>query len=351
MTSLNPEIKEKADRISSAKFKHTALSNEFIKTMVKLSWLHTYKMISETGTHPKDGWFFVGNNQVESMSLDTGPLSASDVLKNKIDLPSLPQVFEQITEVMSDPNSSAGDFADIIIKDPALSARILRIVNSAFYGFRSRVDTISHAVSIIGTNDLYSLSLSMSVLKMFDNIPGHVVDMKSFWQHAIACGIIAKTIAEHQGFSNTERFFVTGLLHDIGRLVLYKYLPDETGGALTRAGLNDSLLFQSESEVLGFNHSRIGGMLMKKWRLPSRLEHMVRFHHKPENSSYIHETAIIHVSDILANAFDFGSSGERFVPPLSEEIRDVLSLPPDLVQKAVDQATDQINDVTHMLMS
>jgi hypothetical protein len=90
---------------------------------------------------------------------------------------------------------------------------------------------------------------------------------------------------------------------------------------------------------------------MKKWHLPPRVEHMVRFHHKPENSSYIHETAIIHVSDILSNAFDFGSSGERFVPPLSEEVWDLLNLPAGLVEKAVDQTRGQINDVTQILTS
>lgn len=354
MTSLHPEIKNKAIQRSKIKFKHTDLSNEFIKQMVKLSLRKTARVISETGSVPKDDQLFsniTSYNKDELAAVDTEPISASNVIKNKIDLPSLPHVFGQITEIMSDLNSSASDFAEIISKDPALSARMLKIVNSAFYGFRSRVDTISRAVAIIGTNDLYSLSLSMSVLKIFDNIPDHFVDMQSFWQHCIACGIIAKIIATHQGFLNTERFFVAGLLHDIGRLVLYKYLPNETKRALVQAGLNGDLLFKSESRVLGFNHSRIGGMLMKKWHLPPELDHMVRFHHKPESSSFFHETAIIHVSDILTNAFDFGTSGERFVPPLSKEVWDVLKLPAGLIEKIVDQTNDQIVEVTQILTS
>jgi HD-like signal output (HDOD) protein len=354
MTSLNPEIKNKAAQISKLKFKHTDVSNEFMKQMLKLSLLQTAALISETGKAPKEGHLFskgTSYNQDEAAAVDTEPISASHVIKNKIDLPSLPNVFRQITEVMSDPNSSAKDFAEIISKDPALSARLLRIVNSAFYGFRSRVDTISRAVAIIGTNDLYSLSLSMSVLNIFDNIPDEFVDMHSFWKHCIACGMIAKIIATHQGFSNTEQFFVAGLLHDIGRLVLYTYLPDETNKALVHARLNGDLLFKSESKILGFNHSRIGGMLMKKWRLPPRLDHMVRFHHKPETSSFIHETAIVHVADIVSNAFDFGTTGERFVPPLSKEVWDVLNLPTSLIEKVVDQTNDQIAEVTQILTS
>ena len=195
-------------------------------------------------------------------------------------LVSLPHIFTEINRVISDPRSSAVHVADVISKDPNLTARLLRIVNSAFYGFPSKIDTISRAVTILGSKELSTLALGTSVLNIFNDIPADLVDMKSFWEHSVACGIAARMIGSYKNIANTERLFVAGLLHDIGRIIIYKYLPSEGREMLLYAQQTDCLLRSAEMEVLGFDHGQIGAMLMQKWKLPVILEQALGYHHQ-----------------------------------------------------------------------
>jgi putative nucleotidyltransferase with HDIG domain len=272
------------------------------------------------------------------------------LLRNQIKLPSLPTIFSQIVELMSDPNSSANDFSDVISKDPSLTARLLKIVNSVFYGYRSKVDTISQAVLIIGTNELYALCLSTSVLTMFKNIPSTLVNMTSFWKHSIGCGIVAKKIAAFKKEANLEKFFVAGLLHDIGRLIIYNELPGPAHKAISLAGQHNELLYNAETEILGFHHAKIGGRLMNKWKLPSKLDDMIQFHHHPENASEHSDTAIIHISDIIINALKFGSSGEQFVPPLNPIAWKTVGLPAGMLPEIVQETASDIDELSSILI-
>ena len=151
-----------------------------------------------------------------------------EIIKGNEDLPSLPAIFNEVNEAVDDPRSSMGDIAEIISSDISLSARILRLVNSAFFGFPSRIDTISHAVTIIGTQQLRDLVLATAVIDLFRGIPSELVDMRSFWQHSISCGIASRILSSYHREANIEHFFVAGLLHDLGRLILYIKIPDQT---------------------------------------------------------------------------------------------------------------------------
>ena len=151
--------------------------------------------------------------------------------------------------------SSAQAIGDVIGADPALSARLLRLANSPYYGIPSRVETISRAVTILGMKELYSLALTVSVISAFKDIPNQLVNMASFWRHSVTCGVIARTIAEIKGLSDRETLFVAGLLHYIGRLLLYQRAPAHAMGVLACARRSGSLLFQAEKEVMGLDHA------------------------------------------------------------------------------------------------
>lgn len=249
------------------------------------------------------------------MSLTPGKL-----VKGSIRLSSLPEVYFRINDVMNDPNSSFGDIANVISSDVSLSARLMKIVNSAFYGFPEKIETITHAVAIVGTRQLHDLALSTTILSSFKGVPEKHINMNSFWRHSITCAIAARLIAIHNREPNPERLFLAGILHDIGRLILLENLPDEAGKIMERFAKEDKLLHQLERDTLGFDHADIGAALMKTWNLPESLMEIIAFHHDPLGASnFAYEASIIHLADILAKSMQAGSSGDLSIPPLEPD--------------------------------
>jgi HD-like signal output (HDOD) protein len=245
-------------------------------------------------------------------------LSARELIERCPTIASLPSIYHRLTEVMSDPYSSAADFGAIIQDDTGLTARLLQLVNSAFYGLPQKMDSVTQALSVVGTNQLHDLALATSVLTMFKNIPPELVDMESFWKHSLACGVAARTIATQRREPNVERLFVAGLLHDVGRLLILMANPDDGRASIERARAEQRLLVEVEREVMGYDHAVVGRLLMNAWGLPIGLQEPVGYHHDPKKAQrFPIETAIIHVGDIIAHALLLGNSGERFVPPLS----------------------------------
>ncbi len=271
--------------------------------------------------------------------------------RHLLELPTLPMLLFRINEIMAKPTSSANDIAAVISKDTALTARILRIVNSAFYGFPSRIDSVSRAVAIIGTRQLSMLASGISVVRMFRDIPSDMMDMDSFWRHSIGCGVHARIIASYHGIQNTERLFLSGLLHDIGRLILYSYEPRPARYAIVKARRIDSAVREVECEELGFDHAETGGMLLKRWKLPVLIEHAVRYHHTPQEAPYPLEPSILHMADIMTHAMAIGSSGERFVPPLDHYAWEGMGISVNALESIIRQADRQINEIFEFFCS
>jgi putative nucleotidyltransferase with HDIG domain len=252
---------------------------------------------------------------------------------------SLPGVYLRLSEVVSDSRSSAADMGRVIADDPGLTARLLRLVNSAMYGFPSKIETVSHAISIVGTAQLQDLALATSVIRLFGGMPESLVTMESFWRHSVACGVTARAIATRRREQNVERYFVAGLLHDIGRPIMYMQVPDEARAAILRSRESGEPLFLVEHCLLGFDHTHVGQALLDLWKLPASLRESVANHHHPERSRrFPVETAVVHVADLIANALGLGSSGEPGVPPLDSQAWECIGLPPAAVEDILDEA-------------
>ena len=274
-----------------------------------------------------------------------------DLLRGYVEVSSLPLIHLRLEEAINNPKKSMSDIAKIIRDDPGLTARLLRIVNSAFYSFPSRVETISQAVTIVGTQQLSALALATSVMKMFKGLPEDLVNMDSFWRHSIACGLAARQLGTVRREANAERFFVAGMLHDIGRLVMFTKLTEPSREILTIAKQEQRLLYEIERERLGFTHAVVGGVLLQTWKLPTSLEETVMYHHNPTAATrFPIETAIIHVADVIVHAMDLGSSGERFVPPLEAEAWDRLNLTPSVLASVEEQIDLQYQDALHTML-
>jgi HD-like signal output (HDOD) protein len=235
-------------------------------------------------------------------------------------LPSLPTVFYELGKAIDDPYASIDNVAAILRKDQGLASRLLKLTNSALYGFPSRIGTLEEALQLVGMQELRDLALATCVISMFSGLPPKLVNVFKFWQHSVACGVASAVMAEQRHDPLPERFFVGGLLHDVGRLVLFLKAPNESLQILERCQQTEALAVKVENEILGFNHSELGAALLETWSMPLPLVEMVRHHHTPVQSrSAPCEAAVVHFADFLVNTLGIGDGGEFIIEPLSEE--------------------------------
>ncbi len=276
---------------------------------------------------------------------------ATELVRSVKTIYSLPATFYRITEVVDDPNSSVDDIAEVISSDQSLSIRLLKLANSSFYGFPSKIDTISHAVTLIGGAQLRDLAQATSVISMFKGVPPDIVSMESFWKHSIGVGITSRLLAARRREPNTERFFVSGLLHDIGRLVIFEKLTDKARIFVELAKSKKIALVAAEREVLGFDHTDVGGALAETWNLPARLQEGIRVHHKFSSvARFALEAAVIHTGDVIAHCLALGTSGENLVPPLNPQAWAQIGLADDDLPILCDEATRQIEEVIQVML-
>ena len=265
--------------------------------------------------------------------------------EKKIRLPEIPSVISELNEVIANPLSSAQDIANVVNISPSLAAILLKIVNSALYSCPSKIDKLSQAVTLIGTKEIYGLALYISVTSIFRKIPKEIINMHAFLRHSIACSIIARILAAHKNMPQTEQLFLSGLLHDLGRVLLYIYFPEDSLNILSYSQESDKLLYEVENEYLGCNHIHFGKHLMQHWKLPLTLENNVFHHHNPSAAQYPIPATIVHLADILAHGLEMGSSGERFVPPLDYKAWEDLGLTISVFEVAVKQAIHQFDSL------
>jgi len=272
------------------------------------------------------------------------------LLKGLVELSSLPFIYIKINEAVNNPRSSIKDISDIISGDPGLTARLLRLVNSAFYGFPSKIETVSRALLMVGTQQMRDLALATSVMSLFKGIPGHLVSMESLWRHSVACGLAARMLAVRQYEANAELFFTAGIIHDIGRLVIYKKIPETAQEMILRCKDSKEPLYLVEKEMLGFDHSDLGRMLAQSWNLPLSLEEVLACHHFPcEAKQYPVEAGVVHIADYIAHSIQLGDSGEQYIPPLDEKVWKLVDIPASVLSSTSDQLRIEFEDVVQSL--
>ena len=266
----------------------------------------------------------------------------------EVRLPEIPSIVFELNEIAASPYASAGDVGGVVNKSPSLTTLLLRIVNSAFYGFPSKIDSVSRAVTLIGSKEIAGLALGISVMKVFRDIPENVMDMHSFLRHSLACGTIARILAAHRNMKRTEQMFVAGLLHDIGRLIVYKYFPDQAKALLAYGAGSGRSLYELERRFLGCRHTETAAHLLSTWRFPFALGDTVAFHHEPSLAKERDEATIVHLADIIANALGLGTSGERVVPGFDYEAWERLGMSPSIFTVVVRQAVHQLGSVERL---
>lgn len=284
------------------------------------------------------------------MSLSEHPTTLERILDETSTVYSLPLFYERLNETINHPRSSIDDISKIITEDQGLTARLLRLANSPMFGCYARVDSITKAVTIIGTQQLRDLALAASVMGVFKGIPEDLLNMTSFWRHSIACGIIARSLAVYLRESNVERLFVAGMLHDVGQIVLAAARPVISRELLEVQQNAGRLYLELEQERLGFDHAELGGALLKKWKIPASIGEPVACHHNPGSAEQFRlETALIHLADIICQAMEFGQGAEWGVPPLDQHSWERLGLSPHVLGTVLKQSESQISETFSIL--
>ena len=276
----------------------------------------------------------------------------TDLVRSKrTELPTLPVIVENILGTARSERSSAKDLAYFIEKDQAISNKILRLANSAYYGLMKKVDSISRAITVIGFNEIISLTIGMSVFSTFHQKDTHgIFDMRDLWLHSIGCASAAKEVAKKRGLRETEQFFLNGILHDMGKIILAVYFPKEYRAVLEDAKETKTLLYHKEKEILGIDHSMISGLLMEIWHFPESILLPTRFHHNSVECpiTYRHHAMIIELADFLCQKAQIGHSGNPAIPK-SERIGVKLGISLRDMEMIVSELNDQRSKIEEFL--
>ncbi len=259
------------------------------------------------------------------------------IISNIRNLPTPPIVFHQIQKVINDPNVSANQVAGILSEDPAMSVKVLKLTNSAFYGLSREVDSVRQAVVIVGLEAIKNLVLSASVLDMFKDKNVDQDFQEKHWRHSLAtgfcCRIVARQIKDH-GFIDADAAFSAGLLHDMGKMVIICFLDDERekirAAHKQEPGLSD---FEIEDKTIGFNHAQVGGFLTELWKLPQVLSDAISFHHTPFESEQENQLCyMLNVSNYIAKKTFYVDEDEAQIGSVDQKVLGHLNIKEEKIE-------------------
>jgi putative nucleotidyltransferase with HDIG domain len=285
------------------------------------------------------------------MATATKEGSWKGVLERIHSFPTLPMIVNKVNELVSMPDTSPKDIESVVIKDQVLTGKLLRLVNSPFYGFPKEINTISRAVGIIGFDALRNLVFSTSVIRLFKSKGSNSFQPVEFWKHSIGTAIAAKELARQMGEKQIEEYFVGGLVHDIGKLIHDEYFGPDFRRACDLAVQQGILLREAEEQIMHFTHDQSGGLLVKQWNLHPRLIAMVASHHEPSKvREYQREVGVIHLADILCRAKGMGSGGDNKIPLVDHPTWDALGLTLGDVEQVMGRMEQSFGPATAFLI-
>jgi len=263
------------------------------------------------------------------------------------ELPTLPDVVARLNRLISDPRTSAADINDLISRDMALSAKILKLVNSPYYGFPRRITTITYAVVILGFNAVRNLALSVSILEVFDRKSERGFNIRELWKHSLGAALAASALARRAESGLQDDAFTAALLHDIGKVAMNQFRKEDLRRVTAEVEAADCLFLEAERRHLFYDHAQLGGALLEHWNLPPQIANAVRCHHMPGGAnSDARLCAIVHFSDLMARCLFIGNGGDRRIPRLDEAAWQNLGLSWPEIAKTAEKLGDEIESAS-----
>lgn len=269
----------------------------------------------------------------------------------------LPEVTLRIIELVEDPTSTAQDLHGVISNDPALSSRILKVVNSSFYGLPGQIASINRAIVMLGLNAVKNIAIAASLAKLFRG--GELTptfSAKELWNHSNATAIACKLISDSQGMGLGDEAYLAGLIHDIGIMVEMQFdrsklidALDKTGAGID--GVPKVSLLETETEVFGANHQEFGQGLCAKWKFPAPFASATGFHHNPTAApaDQAKLVAVVHAADCLAGRIEGGFRLDNPTCEIQKEVREMLKLTDEKIEELVGRLQEMVSDAENMI--
>lgn len=274
-------------------------------------------------------------------------IDVEKLVRDSSELVSLPEIYLKIRQLMDDLDSGLDDFAQVVNTDPALAATVLKVVNSAYYGLSGQVTEISRALNLIGIGQLHDLVLTVSAVGSLD-LSNDIEALRVFWKRSIYCGVLSKLLGEHCDLDDAETLFIVGLLHEIGRLLLFIQYPEESRQAVHVAQTNNQPLTDIERKMFGADFATIGQILMAEWKLPHKIQSITGSQLEPGNATeYIFESNIVNIAH-RASANNF-SGADSFQYPIDKDILATINITDEDMASLCSQASDISQEMERMI--
>ncbi|MFV1983530.1 MAG: HDOD domain-containing protein [Thiohalomonadales bacterium] len=281
-------------------------------------------------------------------------MTPDTLISENLTLLSMPEIVVKLNSMLEDPDCTAADIGNEISLDPALTIRVLKIVNSALYHLPNQVKNIPMAITILGILQLRNIVMTTSVIKKFQSIPPDLVNMDTFWRHSISCAIASRIMANYCKLKDAEDFFVMGLLHDIGKLVMYLVLPDQSREVLCemrslKEKSSDADVSNIEKSHFGFSHAILGRILTQQWNMPDSQTTPIAEHHLPYSQfTMVESTAILKIADYLSNQIQPLISPDE-IEYLENECISILKLDEDKLLNIQEQTKNILEETISLV--
>lgn len=275
-----------------------------------------------------------------------GKVTLESIVEAVNDMPALPHVVIKVMDLTEDPNSTAQDINAVLNQDQGMTAKVLRMANSAFYGFPRRIATVTDATVFLGFKTVRSIVMAASVSDILSQeIEGYALAPGELWRHSQCVAMASRHIAKRNKYGFVDVAYTAGLLHDIGKVILNNTLKGSYHEVVAMVGEKNIPFMDAENEVLGFNHAMVGAKIAEKWNLPPELVDAIAYHHTPEKSEVNKNlTAIVHVADAICVSMGIGIGIDGMLYPLSEQALKQVALNEGDIDMVVSQLTDVFVD-------
>lgn len=264
------------------------------------------------------------------------PAVVQKAMSKVTELASLPEVTTRICQVIEDPNSTAAQIHEVVRTDPALAARILKIVNSAFYGLPSQIASLERAILMLGTSSVKNLALAASLARMIrDGEISEQFSTRDLWRHSVAVAVCAKALATAARYPQADEAFVAGLVHDMGLILVQQLFPDKVRDVTERCAAQPQNYCAAEQEVIGADHQVFGGALAGKWKFPPGLRNTIAYHHEPSalQPEFQKLACMIYLSDGLCCQARYGYYLTGQIHEFPEWMLKLVNLPAEKLEE------------------
>lgn len=275
-----------------------------------------------------------------------------EIVRRVEDLPSLPQVVHRVIRLTEDPRATAADVSNAISCDQSLAANVLKLANSAYYGFARRIGTITEAVIILGFNTVRSLAFACSVYDVFKaDVEGYSLARGELWKHSLACAMASRLVARRIKFRSPDQAFIAGLLHDIGKVILNFHVGASYEEIIRNVGEGGASFQEAERAVLGYSHSDVGARVAEKWSLPEDLVAAIGYHHEPASAPAGRGlTAVVHVADAIVLSLGIGIGRDQLYYNVDGGILGQLGLKENDIEELVSSLGSALVDLENMIL-